>query len=123
MPFAAGAQAGEQRVVVTIPTTGTSKHGRTVNLQNVRLELVDPADSSKATIAPHEDGAPGHFAVTAADGLDTTGGDVGVNVAARADGDPGAGDVEIEDLGLITFSSAVASAFGSPVSATTEDLS
>lgn len=120
MSFAADAQAGEQRVVVQIPSTGTSKHGKSVNLQNVRLELTDPADSDKATVAAHEDGTAGKFTVVAADALDVTT-PVPVNVVARADGDPGDGDVELEEPGIVTFRSATAAAIGT-VSATTEDL-
>lgn len=120
MSFAADAKAGDQRVVVAIPASGHSRHGKTVGLENLRLELVDPADSTKAAIAPHEDGSAGKFVVTAADDLDVTT-PVGIAVVAKADGRPGEGEAELEEPGLITFRSPDAASIGT-VSAVAEDL-
>ena len=122
MSFSADIANAEQRAVIEIPSTGLSKKGKVVPLENFRLVLVDPADSAKLLIAAHEDGMPNKFVASAAAGFELTGSSVGVPVQAIADGRPGEGESDISDDGIVSIKAPDAATFGSAVAATVEDI-
>lgn len=117
-------QNGEQRAVFQIPTSGKSKHGKTVALENVRMEAATPEDAASVVIEAHEDGAPGHVSVKAADGLadPPVGETIGVALKARADGQPGAGEVTIEQDVMLSIVGPNAATFDGAITGASEDI-
>lgn len=121
--FGADLKIGDQRVVLTAPVSGKSRHGKTVKLENSRFELADSADSDKLTIAPHEDGDPAKFVCTVPDGYALPDGTdtQPVNLKFTADGRPGSDVMELTDDGIISLKSPDAATLDA-VDAVAEDI-
>lgn len=106
MAFAADIANGEQVAVFAVEADGLSKKGKKVPLENIRLEVADPADADKVVIANRD---PLTFTVAAA-AAGTFLGPVALKM--KADGEPGPGVTEISDDGIVSIKSPNAATFG-----------
>jgi hypothetical protein len=116
MSFSADIANGEQVAVFAVNPMGKSRKGKDVPLENVRLEVADPADADKVVIGSRDDFTK---TVQAADGNTFVG---PVALKMLADGHPGEGDVEISDDGIVSIKSPDAASFGTAIAGTVEDI-